>query len=113
MTALPAIDPSFGTDMTTNYDVDRISYGDGYTQRSNPGINPVQQVWRLVWQGISDADAETLRQFFNGLAGTGIIDWTPFNQSTALKWTANKFASRPSGYSVHTVSVVLTQEFDP
>lgn len=112
MTALPAIDPSFGTSMSTNVDVDRISYGDGYTVRANPGLNPVQQVWQLQWTNIPDADAETLRLFFDGLAGTGIIDWTPFNQTTALKWTASKFSSKPTGYDSQSCSVILTQEFD-
>lgn len=112
MTSLPAIELSYGTDMATNWDVDRISFGDGYTQRSNPGINSTQQVWRLIWDGVSDAEAATLRAFFAGLKGTGVIDWTPFGQSTALKWTASKYSERPTGFAINAVSVVLTQEFD-
>lgn len=98
--------------MSTSYRVKRVSFGDGYTQRAPDGLNTVRQQWRLVWERIPDTLAETLRLFFNGLGGTGLIEWTPYNQPTELKWTANDFTSKPVGALIATVSVTLTQEFD-
>lgn len=108
------LDLSFGTDMAEDYQVKRLNYGDRYSQRANPGLNPIQQQWRLVWNGISDDDAEMLRLFFRGLAGTGIIDWAPYGQDQAapLKWTAAGWAAKPSGFKVQDCSITLTQEFD-
>lgn len=113
MVALPAnIEPSYGTDMSEEYRVRKVELGDGYSQRSADGLNTARQQWRLVWERLPDADAETLRQFFRNLRGIDIIDWTPYNQATQLKFTANGFSSKPVGYLKSTCSVTLTQEFD-
>ncbi|MFL6864110.1 MAG: phage tail protein [Allosphingosinicella sp.] len=103
---------SFGTDMSQEYQVDRLSYGDGYSQRARPGLNTTPQRWRLVWNKISDADAETLRLFFEGLAGVDLVEWTPYAQATELKWTANGWSAKPSGFLVQDCSITLSQEFD-
>ena len=112
MTALPDIDLSYGTDMSSSYRVKRVDFGDCYSQRARDGFNTIRQQWRLVWERIPDAQAEQLRQFFNDLAGVGVIEWTPYNQPDELKWTAADFTSKPVGALISTVSVTLTQEFD-
>jgi phage-related protein len=112
MTALPDIEMSYGTDMTEEYRVRRIDFGDGYSQRGMDGLNTQRQEWRVSWNGIREADAEVLRLFFRGLAGVGVIEWTPFNQTDELKWTASGFGSKPSGATTFDCGVTLTQEFD-
>ena len=74
------LDLSFGTDMTEDYRVGRVDFGDNLSQRWSPGLNPVRQQWRLVWTGISDDDAEVLRLFFRGLKGVGLVEWAPYAQ---------------------------------
>ena len=106
------IEPSYGTDSSTEYKVRRVDYGDGYSARAAEGLNSVAQTWNLTWDNLPDADSEALRVFFAGLKGVGVVDWTPFNQATALKWTASRFRSKPSGYQVTSCSVTLRQEFD-
>lgn len=112
MTALPDIELSYGTNMSEDYRVRRVDFGDGYSQRAQDGLNAQRQQWQLVWESIPDAQAEQLRVFFRQLGGTGIIEWTPFGQATQLKWTATGFTSKPSGTLISDVSVTLTQEFD-
>lgn len=112
MTALPDIDLSYGTDMTTSYRVRRVDFGNGYAQRSTDGLNTVRQQWRLTWERIPDAQAEELRLFFEGLAGVSLIEWTPYNQPNELNWTGSDFTSKPVGALISTVNVKLTQEFD-
>lgn len=112
MTALPDIDLSYGTDMTTSYRVRRVDFGDGYSQRYGDGLNTRRQQWRLVWERIPDAQAEELRLFFDALGGVGVIEWKPYNQPDTLKWTANDFNSKPVGTLISSVTVTLTQEFD-
>jgi phage-related protein len=103
---------SFGTSLGQQYRVRRVDFGDGYSQRSRDGLNTTPQVWQLQWNGISDADAETLRSFFESLAGVSLVDWKPYGQAAPLKWTANNWSSKPSGYLVQDCSVTLLQEFD-
>lgn len=106
------LDLSYGTDMTQAYNIRRVDFGDGYSQRSKRGINNAPQQWRLQWNGISDADTEVLRLFFLGLAGVDIIDWQPYNQATELKWTASGWSAKPAGHLIHDCGITLTQEFD-
>ena len=112
MATLPASDLSYGTDMTEEYRIKRVGFGDGYSQRAEDGLNTVRQQWRLNWDRIPDALAEELRVFFRDLKGTGIIEWTPYNQPDELKWTANNFQSKPVAAMISSCSIVLTQEFD-
>lgn len=112
MVALPNIELSYGSDLSTEDRAKRIAFGDAYSQRGNEAINTNQQIWRLLWNDIPDADAETLRTFFEARKGTEIIDWTPIGQATQLKFTSSRFTSRPQGFDNNNCSVVLTQEFD-
>lgn len=112
MAALPAIDLGYGTQMGQDYRRKRITFGDGYTQRSRDGLNSAPQQWKFTWDNIPNADAETLRQFFEGLGGVDLVEWTPLGQGTELKWTATGFESQPSSFGKSTCSVTLTQEFD-
>lgn len=107
-----ALDLSYGTDMSQEYRVERIEFGEGYSQRGSKGLNSTPQRWRLVWSRISDADAELLRKFFEDLAGVGIIEWTPYGQEHELKWTANGWTAKPNGYLKQDCSITLSQEFD-
>lgn len=106
------LDLSYGSDMSQNYAVDRVDFGDNYAQRAKAGLNNAPQRWRLMWSGISDADTETLRLFFEDLGGAGIIEWKPYNQAHLLKWTANGWSAKPSGFLKHDCSITLSQEFD-
>jgi phage-related protein len=107
-----AIEPSYGTDLNQEFEVNRVKFGDGYSQRKVPGLNADPQKWSINWENIHDDDAETLRLFFKGLRGVDLLEWTPYNQATPLKFSANRFRSRPTGYQTQTCSIELTQEFD-
>lgn len=106
------LDLSYGSDMSQDYKVRRVDFGDGYSQRAQAGLNSKPQRWRLVWSGISDADAEMLRLFFEAQAGVTAIQWKPYNQGQVLNWTANGWTAKPTGFLKQDCSITLSQEFD-
>lgn len=108
---IPLIDLSYGTDMSQAYRARRVDFDEGYAQRARRKNNGPQQ-WRLVWDHIRDNQAETLRQFFEQLGGSGLLEWKPYGQAAALVWTADRWTARPSGFLIQDCSIVLTQEFD-
>lgn len=113
MVALPADPPlSYGTDLTIARKVRRVQLGDGYSVRSRMGVNHSRQSWRLSWEQISDAEEETLRDFFDARGDVDVIDWTPPNQSVALKFSASGYNATPVSYNNWTVTVNIMQEFD-
>lgn len=111
MAVIPYLDLSYGTDLSQDYRPRRVNFGEGLTQRAKR-LNGAPQEWRLVWSSIRDDQAEILRQFFEDLQGVDLIEWTPYNQATELKWTADRWSARPSGWLVQDCSITLTQEFD-
>lgn len=119
MAALPFIEGessanflAYGTGMKEDYRVRRVDFGDGFSQRAEDGINNARQVWQMQWKRIRDADAETLRLFFRGLAGVATVDWTPYAQATPRKWTATGWQSQPNGAGLQDCSITFTEEFD-
>jgi len=108
---IPFLDLSYGTDMTQEYRARRVDFDEGYAQRARRKNGQPQQ-WRLVWERIKDPTAETLRQFFEELGGSGLIEWKPYGQPELLFWTASRWTGRPSGFLVQDCSIVLSQEYD-
>lgn len=108
---IPFSDLSFGTDMSQSYRSRRVDFDEGYSQRAKRK-NGTPQQWRLVWDHIRDHTAESLRQFFEELQATDLIEWRPYAQPETLLWTADRWTARPSGFLVQDCSIVLTQEFD-
>lgn len=106
------LDLSYGTDMSQDYKISRIDYGDGFSQRAEKGLNGKPQRWRLMWNNISKADAEMLRLFFEDQGGVAPIEWTPFGQTAELVWTANGWSAKPVGFMRFDCSITMTQEFD-
>lgn len=113
MAALPDIELSYGTDLTVEMAVYRMKYGDGNTQRAAAGVNSVLQKWRLVWEDVSEAEAEELREYFAGLKGVDTFEWTPFGQDTELKFiTVSPFQSTPTKTNLRRCSIDAEQVFD-
>lgn len=112
MAALPAIELGYGTQLSQDFRRKRISFGDGYSQRSRNGINSAPQVWSFTYDNIPEEQAEELRVFFEDLGGVDVIEWQPLGQSNVLKWTATNFQSQPTSWRKRTCSITLTQEFD-
>lgn len=103
---------SYGIDATEDINVEEINYGDNYSDSVTRGINPVRQVWNLVWEDITTLQKETLRNFFRNLAGVDYFTWTPTGQVVNLKWKSKQIKSKPTGADLWTVTVTARQVFD-
>jgi phage-related protein len=67
--------PSFTTSGTDEFKELVAEFGDGYKQTAPDGINPVREVWNLVFDPITTADIETIRAFFRARVGQ-TFTWT-------------------------------------
>lgn len=65
--------------------VRRVSFGDGYEQRSADGINAVLQKWAVSFVGKTKADAEAIAAFLKAQGGTTAFDFAYPGKS----WSAN------------------------
>jgi len=103
---------SYGVQLQQTYNVKRTQFGDGYSQRSSTQINPVRQQWTLVWSNVTRAEAQQLKDFFDGLKGTGTFDWVPEGSTASKKFSANNFTMGAPSYDLRNCQVTAIEEFD-
>ena len=90
-------------------------FGDGYEQRAPDGLNPVRQVWDLVFNACDVVVANEIDAFLRPiLGGIGTFDWTPPAQTVALKFKCSSFRrSLTQQLGEHNLSATFEQVFEP
>lgn len=111
MPSLP-VTLSYGIQLQQQYNVKRVQFGDGYSQRSSTQINKTRQVWTLVWDNLTRAEAQTLKNFFDGLRGIGTFDWIPEGSTRSSKFSVDNFSMSAPAYDLRTIQVTAVEEFD-
>lgn len=113
-TVLPLQDKiSQASQMSKEYAVDEIKYGNGYSQRAKSGINNITEKWSLSWDAISASDFATLVTAFDTAAGVDTFLWTPIGSSTQKKFIVSQLSNMsPKSGSYYSVSVTLEQRYD-
>ena len=86
MATHPTIVPSAGSSLKNKAAATRYTFGDGYSQRVNIGINGVRRTWNVAFYLLDATDAATLDAFLVAQKGASAFDWTP-PHGAAGKWT--------------------------
>ena len=119
MDYLPDIgtNPDWGMGTEHELMIDKVDLGDGYVQRRPKGINPIRRTFTPTWTLLSKEQKDTLVDFFRGTYGV-----TPFlftdpdhgDPNEAVKVTCGTTISvEHSMYNGYSVSVTLTEDFNP
>ncbi|NNC01903.1 hypothetical protein HJC10_03415 [Corallococcus exiguus] len=61
--------PDYGAQADSVPRVRKAQFGEGYTQRSGDGLNPVLRRWALQFTNLTKVDADTLEAFLRARAG--------------------------------------------
>lgn len=102
--------PSYKSSVSDAYAVDRAEFGDGYVLTAPNGINPVREVWRLVFDSIKRTDGDAIRAFLKSKAGRS-FSWTPPG-GAEKRWRQAGDVEMPfEGPSVVTLHVVFEEAF--
>jgi phage-related protein len=81
--------PDYGAQAGSAPRVRKAQFGEGYTQRSGDGLNPVLRRWALQFSNLSKVDADTLESFLRARVGVEPFEFvTP---DTAWAVTAQPF----------------------
>lgn len=104
--------PSYSTDVTDEYSIDRAEYGDGYVLIAPGGINPVKESWRLVFENIKLVDGEAIRSFLKGKAGQ-TFTWTPPGASEKNWELVGNPQMQRTGPTTVNLTFVLKEFFGP
>lgn len=102
--------PSYTSDVTDQYSVDRAEYGDGYVATAANGINPVKQVWRLVFDPCKLDVGNAIRAFLRSKAAKSFT-WTPPGEAEK-RWRLVGDVSMPrTGPATVTLTCVFEEAF--
>ena len=81
--------PDYGAQADSVPRVRKAQFGEGYTQRSGDGLNPVLRRWALQFSNLTKVDADGLESFLRARAGVEAFEFvTP---DTAWAVTAQPF----------------------
>ena len=113
---LPAIPITYSSEAGVDFRINRVQFGDGYTQRSADGINNIVRSWQVAWIGITKTEANTLEDFFNDdlNGGTDAFLWTDPITDVERQWSLveRSFRRVPAGHDTENVTAQFVQEFD-
>ena len=88
-------------------------FGDGYQQRAADGLNPVQQLWDLVFADCEASKADQIETFLLDGLGWKAFTWTPPRQTVALRWICTSLRrSIGERIDTHTITARFEQVFE-
>lgn len=110
-TFTPPINPISGTAFKPKVALWEAPFGDGYTQATPRGINHIAETITLKWGGLTIAQMETIRGFFERKGGVTPFYFTPRGRSHPVKWRCKSWSYSDS--APWTFEANLEQSFAP
>jgi len=62
------------------------SFGNGYSQIADDGLNSTIDSWIIVYSPLKDPDLTTLKNFYSTVGVTQYFRWTPIGETVEKKW---------------------------
>lgn len=109
------IPPTYGTQVQTEVRTKRVTFGDGYEQRANDGINAQRLTYEVKFTQVRDSRAAEVIAFCEAHGGTVAFIWTP----PPPKDTPLAFVIRTPWTHVHRgfdnndITIRFEQDFNP
>ena len=102
-----------GTGMSLDQLALLASFGDGYEQTAEDGINAQRETWTLSWPGIKDAHADSIETFWRSKGKTVAFRYTVPGRATQKRYKFNSALSRlhVAGHR-DGISVEIREVFD-
>ena len=107
----PPINPTPGTTFKPKVELWEAPFGDGYAQATPRGLNHVAETITLKWGGLTFAQMDSIRLFFETQKGMTPFYFTPRGRLQPVKWTCREWSY--SDASPWTFEAQLVQWFGP
>jgi phage-related protein len=106
--------PEYGdVQKTTDAKVIETDYGDGYTQRTEDGINSIKRSYSVRWQQIPIIDAQAIDDFLRARKGVEPFYYQLPSELTTILFTCKNWQRQPAGPNLDTISASFVECFDP
>jgi phage-related protein len=104
--------PVYPATRSSQPNVTRVQYGDGYEMRAVFGLNQNPKEWQLEFS-VSDTQADEIETFLNARAAQEAFDWAEPDGGTGKKWVCESWSRQLFDYQRSTVSATFRQVFQP
>lgn len=104
--------PDFGARVAIKPRVRVASFGDGYEQRQAIGINARNDTWDLQFQRRSNTEAQAIMDFLAARNAVEAFDWTPPNESTAIRVVCREWNKTLERFNLNTVSAQFIRVYE-
>lgn len=112
MADLP-IQPDYSSPVKFAPRVLTAGFGDGYSQRAQDGLNANPQSWELSYQELTDAEVQTLLDFFEGLGGVSNFTWQPKYSTAVKKFLCSEWGATPVADNSNSFTASIVEVFEP
>ena len=106
---LPDIPIAEATESRSEFIVEELRFGNGFTQRLPMGTGGLIKVWQVRWEQLDATDLSTLDSFFTTHRGSLPFSWIAPNQSVAQPFICKRWQSRPLGAGYHNLTAQLVK----
>lgn len=106
------VQPTFPVKTSTKMRLRKAKFGDGYSQRSEDGINAEAVSWSLVFENLTTAEKDTVVNFLKAEKGVNVFFWTPPQTATQYKVTCEEWDAELVDAGYWSVTATFNREFD-
>lgn len=108
--------PDYGAEKSVSFTVQRINFGDGYSQRVSSGINNQVGSWTATFSNRTIQVANAIEEFLEEHAGSRYFLWPlpsdPSNNSRRIKVVCEEYKRSCTGFERDTISMTLRRVYD-
>jgi len=88
-------------------------FGNGYTQRTQDGINSARAQWSISWDNLTSAEKDTVIAALDAAGSHDTHTWTAPDEATSKEWRVTEgYQLSTAGGSIFSISTTLQQEFE-
>jgi phage-related protein len=98
---------------TTKPRVTSITFGDGYVQRTQRGLNPFDDSYSLTFVNSPNSTASDIILFFEDHLGYLPFKWTPLGTSVEILVICSEWDVVTDNHITKTINATFTRTYDP
>lgn len=107
----PIPKPSTPSNRQVDPRTNTAQFGDGYSQRSEDGLNAAPRTMSAQWQGMAAVNADVIEAFLEAHTSSPFL-WTIPLEPAQRKWIALKWARGYLGGGKVSLTATLKEVFD-
>jgi phage-related protein len=112
MATFPNYSPAYSATKTSQPQVRKTKFGDGYEQRLVFGLQQNPKEWQLQYL-VSDADATIIETFLDEQAGQSSFSWTTPEGTYGDKWVCEQWSRELYDLGRSRITTSFRQVFEP